>query len=407
MAGKQKPREKVSAKRMVEERDGGYCKYLRLPPGVKLMLVKKAGIRRWDFLPYRVTVPHNPHADKGKLAVERTFYVHKDIGPNEEAHLCPAKTFGKPCPVCEDRARMARDPNVDEEKIKALKPKERQLFAVMDADEKGEEICVFDYSEHLFGKHLKEKIDKQDAKDNYDMFADADEGSTLKIGFAEEKGARGSWYVGSNIEFKPRQRQITDEILEKVPDLDLCLHETPYDKLKAIYFGESPDKPDEDEPDTTTGGDEPDEPEEKPARGKAKKDEDDEPEKPAKDSDEGGLAVGDWVEFDFKGEKVRGEVKAIDEENNLVRVKSDKRDNLHNVEPDECEKVDPPKPAGKAAKEEAPTKGEGSFKIGDYVKHPKFGRCEIIKIKDGLLVLEDDDSEMHGKVDPKEVKKVQ
>lgn len=412
---KAKERRKVSAKRMVETHDSGGSKALRIPSGYKMRNIKKAGTYRWDFLPYEVKVANNPHADKGSLHMERTYFVHRGIGVNEDTYLCAAKTFGHPCPICEERARLARDPNADDDKVKALKPKERQLWIIIDLDSKEKEIEIFDYSEWLFGRYLREKVDKQDPSDHYDMFADLEEGQTVKIGAREEKNQGTTWYDCANIEFKARAKQYDESMLEKVPDLDACLYETPYEKLKAIFMGEegeveeetAPDKPEEEEEAPAPKGNKG-----KPAPKKEEKEpepeEKEEEEEEAADDDDVPFKKGDKVEFEYKGDEKTGTVVEFDKKNELVRVQCEDRTNPYNVEPGDCklveeEEPEPEKPAKKGAKEEAPA-AKADIKIGAMVTHKEFGICEIIRIKDGVLTLEDDNGELHNGVKPTDVK---
>jgi hypothetical protein len=385
-------RRKASASRMVEDHDSGGSRALKIPTGIKMLKVNKAGTRRLDFLPYECKVDHNPHADKGSLAVERTYFVHRGIGVNEDQILCAAKTLGKPCPICEKRAELNRgDGNQDQ--VKALRPKERQLWIVIDLDTKEKDIQIWDVSEHLFGRYIRDKIDKQDPGDNYNLFADLEDGKTLKIGVREEKGDGMTWYDCSNIEFKDRDKPYDESILEKVPDLDACLNDLGYDKASKIFLGES--KPEEDEDDEDRNGTaertETPEPEEKPRAGKAKEEKPEVPE-PAKDEDDAAFKKGDVVEFEYKGEKVTGEVLEFDKANDLVRVKSDQRANPHNLEPDDLKKVERPK-AGKDKEEKPAAKGE-AIKVGDMVRHKKHGICEVIKIKGDDVTIEDDNNDL-------------
>lgn len=418
----QKERRRVSARRMVEEHDSGHNnKALKIPAGFKLRRIKKEDVYRWDFLPYEVKADHNPHADKGSLGFERIYFVHKNIGPNEATVTCLAKTFGDPCPICEHRAKIARE-GASKDALKALQPSERQLFIIVDTEAKKEEIEIFDHSEWLFGKYLREKIEKADPGDDYEAFADLQDGQTLKISAKEVKGPGYSWYDCANIEFKKRTREYPESILSKVPDLDECVVRPTYEEVDELFFkgtdrdeddkddGKTPsrlskDKEDVQEPPSRVRKDKDDEDDEdkRPARGKDKEDED-------KDDKDGDVAVGDTVEFEYKGKTRRGIVKEIDEKNELIRVKCDDRDAPYNVEPDDVTKVEPEpekepekeekKPArGKkttAAKEEKTEAASFTPKVGAMVVHKKLGECEIVKIKGEVVTLEDSETELHG-----------
>ena len=93
---KRKERKRVSAKNRVNTHGtGGGNNYLRVPDGYSIFKPKE-GKYRLDFMCYEVG-EGNPFAKQGELHYERTFWVHRNIGPNDEWHLCLAKTFKKPC----------------------------------------------------------------------------------------------------------------------------------------------------------------------------------------------------------------------------------------------------------------------------------------------------------------------
>lgn len=277
MARAREERRRASAKRRVETHDtGGGSNYLRLPDNASRLQVKP-GKYRFDFMSYVVTKGKgqqggNPYFEKGELAFERTFFVHRGVGPNEDWHLCAAKTFGQPCPICEHRANLARDPNVDEEILKELAPKERQLWIVKDLSEP-DELYVWEYSYHLFGRQLDAKIRSGDEEDGYEYFADPIDGLTVRVNF--EQSDRGKWVEATDIEFRPRREKYDADVVDEMPDLDSMLVATPYDKLKKLFL--------------QTDEDVDDEPQKKPAKSKDTED--------IATADEMGLSEGDRVYY--------------------------------------------------------------------------------------------------------------
>ena len=281
--GRSRKRGRVSARRWREEVRGG-SNYLRLPEGLK-MFSGKPGTYRLDFMSF-VAGKGNPRAESGELYFERTFFVHQGIGPNQDWHLCPARTFKKPCPVCEHRAKMSADPNADEALIKSLAPKERQLWLVKDLMNDPDGVQLWEVSYHLFGKQLKDKINNSDEEDGYDFFADPIEGLTMRL--ALQQSSQGKWTETGDIEFRARKRQYDPEVVEEMPCLDDLLVATPYDKLKALFL--QTEEPDADE-----------EPEEKPRHRRAEDDGEPE-EKPVarKSESRPDVSVGDEVWFKKK-----------------------------------------------------------------------------------------------------------
>lgn len=250
MARQREERRRASARRRVDTHDsGGGSKYIRMPEGVSPLQIKP-GKYRLDFMSYVVKKGKNedggnPYFEKGELAFERTFFVHRDVGPNADWHLCAAKTLGQPCPICEFRAKQARDPNADEEVLKELAPKERQLWIVKDLSDPSQ-LYLWEYSYHLFGKQLDAKIAAGDEDDGYDFFADPVDGMTVRVNF--EQSDRGKWVEATDIEFRARREKYDADIVEEMPDLDAVLFATPYDKLKRLFL-QTDDVEDEDEDD--------------------------------------------------------------------------------------------------------------------------------------------------------------
>lgn len=224
---------RVSARRVVDERKSGFDKTtLNIPEGLMVFQPKQSGAYRLDIMPF-IAGEGNPYADAGVPHYERTYFTHRGIGPNNDSYVCPAKTFNKPCPICEARAKLMKDGG-DEEAIKDLGPKQRQLFLIIDHAARDRGLQLWDVSWWLFGKPLEAKIRNAD-EGEYDYFADLNEGKYLKIG-AEEKSFAGQKFLEFNdIEFKDRKEHYDDDMMEKAPCLDDLLKEMEYDKLKAIY----------------------------------------------------------------------------------------------------------------------------------------------------------------------------
>ena len=234
---------RVSARHRAENHKGGYDKTtLNINSDTPLFQLKQEGARRIDIIPYRVS-KGNPYADAGTLHFERTYWAHRGIGVDENSYVCPKKTTGAPCPICEARAKLAKDPDADEDALKDLAPKERQLFNVIDLDDRDRGVQVFDVSYHLFGKRLDKEVKSE--PDEYEFFADLREGLSLKLGVEEGTFGGGGYYEVATIGFKARKEQYGDDVLDQVYDLDAMLKVLPYDKLKAIFL-QIEDKPADD-----------------------------------------------------------------------------------------------------------------------------------------------------------------
>lgn len=218
--------------------------YLKLE-GISKFDVSEECIKRIDIIPYEVKSNDNPYAEKGTIHYERTFYTHRiELGDNNtRTVICPMKTNGSPCPVCEEYKRM-QEANADYEDFKHLKPKDRQLYNVIDLSDRDKGIQVWDLSYYSFGKLLDTKLRNADEDDDYDSFPETDCGKTLKLTFV--KGAFKDYFPVEDIEFKERKKQYDDSIIDDAHDLDSLLDIKSYNEIKQIMNGVN--EPKEEEP---------------------------------------------------------------------------------------------------------------------------------------------------------------
>ena len=238
----------ASARRRAEKHQNGFePSALKVPEGVQMFQLKTGKPLRLDILPYEVS-GDNPYADKGELHYERTFFVHRGIGAEPmNTYVCPRKTANKPCPVCEYRSGLMNG-DVDEKEeneqlFKTLAPKERQLFNVIDLNEKDKGVQLWDCSYHLFGKMLDAEIRNADEDDDFINFSDLEGGKTLKLGVEERQFGQGKPFAAvETIHFKNRREDYEEGIFDAIIDLDEALKVLSYDELKKILLEAEPDE---------------------------------------------------------------------------------------------------------------------------------------------------------------------
>ncbi len=361
----------VDSSKMAETSMGRVSKAYRLPQGVSLMQVKKEGQYDFDIIPYEAG-DGNPAGDKGYLVPGRMIHVHNAIGPNKDTYICPAATFNKPCYVCDQRAKMDQDPDADEKLVRKLAPSKRELWNVVNRKDSEKGVQVLDFSHHCFGKHLFAKTTRQP---KYKTFADPDEGFTLSVGATEKDGGGFKFIELADIEFRKRDEPITDAELKATVCFDDILYCPGYDELKAAFHGGSEE--DEDDADKDKA----------PAARAA-----------AKDDDESIFKEGCFVTHEDFG---KCKVIHVNEDGTSLKLKDEDGDVHKAVDPDTCELVeeeDDPKPAGRAAsaaKTTASAKSPSSeIKLESLVIHEEHGECEVVRIKDGKLTLEDSDGDV-------------
>ena len=235
-----KERKTASARKQSEAHKGGLrLTTFHVPDQVQLW--KPAKKKIVDLIPY--VASNHPYVDAGELTYERTFYVHAKVGPDEESRICPKYTHGGEgrCPICEYRTKLGKDPDADEEMVKALKHKRRQLFLPYDHDDEEQGVQLWEYSHWNFGKHLEAYIEDSDEDEGYDIFHDPDDGFTLRLGFSQETYGSNKYFESSSIrmlERKKAQIKKVHELLEHGISLDDLLIIPSYDELYALFNDE-------------------------------------------------------------------------------------------------------------------------------------------------------------------------
>lgn len=248
---KRKKRSVAAATRKRREDDSRSSSFLNLPEGMKQFKFKAASpAARVDIIPYDVG-KGNPKADEDSLYWERTFYIHRNIGPNQEWVVCPARTINKPCPICEYRGKLSQDPDAEEEVIKALNPSRRMIMNVIDKDSNDGVVKIWESSQAYFGKALNEALDGayEDDEDNMDNFCDPEDGHYLKL--VVKTGWKGAGFEVTRVDFKARKEDLDNDVLEEAACLDDLLVIKPYKELKKLLMEDDDDEENDDDEDET------------------------------------------------------------------------------------------------------------------------------------------------------------
>lgn len=244
-------KQKVAANSHKQRTQATQYGYLRLPRNVSVFKEEPGSRVRLDILPYVVTDENHPDRDDengialpGELWYKRPYKLHRGVGVENTSVVCPT-SFGKPCPICEYRARLIKEGG-DKATIAALKPSLRNLYIVVPKDSKAyeEKPHIWDISQFLFQNQLNEEIEEND---DYAVFPDLEEGLTLRIRFSEETFQKNKFASTSRIDFEERDAPYDESILKEVPNLDEVLDVLPYSKIEALFFGTELSDYDEDE----------------------------------------------------------------------------------------------------------------------------------------------------------------
>lgn len=329
MANSRKKRQRLSSRSRAENRTEGFTPTaVNRPKGVESFNPKKAGNYSLDIIPYKVMKDGvNPYAKKaGMLASERTFFVHRGIGVDNNNFVCLAKTLKKACPICDARKAEQTDPNGDEKLAKSLAPKERQLWNVYDKNEPEKGVQIWDISFYLFGEALDDRVNNASEDREYEYYADPVDGMTLAVGLKEKTYQGHPYFEAATIDFDKRG-PVDKEILAAATNLDDCLIIKTYDELKAIFLQIEEDEPDDDD-DTDSSQEEQAEekPKPEPKADKPKRTRKPKAEKTWPTADECGITKGcevNYKNFVYMVSKVSGDgtsLTLVDDDGNIKRA---------------------------------------------------------------------------------------
>lgn len=249
-------RDKIIERANARKNQGNGSKALtfkNLPKDMKVEFWKPTkNIHNLDIIGYVLTDENNPDCDDnlqpGYLWYGRNYWVHRGVGADDDMVICPAKTFGERCPICEYAKQRRASGEASKEELDALKPKQRQLFNVIDRDSGDDTVKLFDTSYHLFGKQLdKEILDAED--DEVAEFFEPTSGFTLRARFDKKSFNGREFFECDRIDFKDRKKQYKDDIIDETYPLDDLLNHMSYDQLNELFvMGAEINEPDDNNP---------------------------------------------------------------------------------------------------------------------------------------------------------------
>ncbi len=217
--------------------------HLNLPKGISVFKEDPKSRISLDIMPYVVTCPNHLDKDEeyetavpGELWYKRPYYLHRNIGTENETIVCPG-TVKKKCPICEHRAQMLKEgAEWDDDGVKALKASLRNLYVVIPKSNKNyeEKPHIWDISQFLFQLKLNEEIQESE---EYETFPDLEDGLTLRIRFSEETIGKNKFADTSRIDFKERTKPYKESILNDIPALDDVVEIPSYKAIEALFFG--------------------------------------------------------------------------------------------------------------------------------------------------------------------------
>ena len=201
-----------------------------------------------SIVPYEIKTDKHPLVRNKTLEIGDMDYVmdiweHRGVGPAQGNVLCLKNTYGKPCPICEEAARLKKEGKEDE--AKSLKARRRVYYNVLDA--KDGKLKVFATSHYLFEKELIEEA-KDDDEGGYIDFADPDEGKDVRFRATKESLAGQEYLTYKSFSFEDREAPLSKRILANAISFDECITIPTYKEVENMLYGEEDDEEEEERP---------------------------------------------------------------------------------------------------------------------------------------------------------------
>lgn len=186
-----------------------------------------------DIIPFPVGPRHPEVCVRKKMKEGMRAYVlevwrHGNIGPNDDQYICLARTYNKPCPICE--FRQTEEPGAD---AKELTPKRRSVFCVWDRKAEDKGLQIWEVAHFFMDKPLQARVvnPKTGAKVNF-SHPSKTEGKHISFDLAI-KGINRE-YTGH--QFVDRDEGIPKWILDQAPVLDDLLFVPTYEEVEEAFY---------------------------------------------------------------------------------------------------------------------------------------------------------------------------
>jgi hypothetical protein len=231
-------------------------------------------------IPYEIKSANHPDVVKGKAEVGDAHYMldvfmHFNVGPADGQVICPKKTYGKACPVCDVWNDLKSDAKTDKEKKAAssIRPQRKALMNIqlIEDGEPSDELLVWTAGHHRFMKEgILNEANACRAGGAPVIFADIDKGKVVEMRTSHSDLGEKD-VTADKVNFIDRTEEIEDSVLEQAISFDECMVVLTAEQIDATLNGEEiapePTETVEEAPEEdTTEAEEPEVEEEKPAK---------------------------------------------------------------------------------------------------------------------------------------------
>ena len=206
----------------------------------------KEGKNIIDIIPWIIQTNNHPAGMSAGLEdYILDIWVHYNVGAMESRYVCLERTFGKPCPICEEMKALKEDENATEKQINDLKPKHRAVYNLIDLSNENKGIQLFNVSHWNFEKELVEEAET--AEEEIIVFSDLKVGRSIRFRANEvQRGGFKPYFEYKSFSFLERDEYDSDILNEAIP-LYKILHIPTYEEVKADFLNISTNEMEEEE----------------------------------------------------------------------------------------------------------------------------------------------------------------
>lgn len=219
----------------------GGIPWLNLPEGIEL-LKPEEDRNLFSVVPWNTTREHSlekPPVKPGNLWWRVRAKVHKRVGPNQSDVVC-LKTWGKKCPICEERDDLFS--NKKKEEAKTLNASNQNVFLIQTGKGELKAVVISDFA---FMNQLKAdtRVAENRGFSEVQSFYWPTDGYSMECWFSKKSftvpdGKSGDFLNCTRVDFVQRE-DLSPGILKKADaaKLDSCLVQLSYKEVYNLFFG--------------------------------------------------------------------------------------------------------------------------------------------------------------------------
>ena len=199
-----------------------------------------------DIIPYVISSKNHPQLGQkfggflleiGDTDFKLDIHIHRRIGINNDDILCLLKTYGRPCPICEEKERLlASGLDYKSEEVKATNSSRRSIYNVIDLDDEDKGIQIFEVAHWTFEKEVMDEAEARKDKEDFTTFADLENGATITFRGGDATYEKNKFIEPKNFGFEARD-PMDESILDEVYPLDAMLIISTYGEVELLFLG--------------------------------------------------------------------------------------------------------------------------------------------------------------------------